>query len=31
MSEAGPPWVAERFSRERMIDAYYSFFDLVNR
>jgi glycosyltransferase involved in cell wall biosynthesis len=27
MSEAGPQWVAERFSRERMINAYYGFFD----
>ena len=25
MSEAGPPWVAERFSRERMVDEYYGF------
>ncbi len=27
MSEAGPPWVAERFSRERMVDEYYRFFE----
>jgi len=27
MSEAGPRWVAERFSRERMVDDYYRFFD----
>ncbi len=26
MSEAGPLWVAERFSRERMVDEYYRFF-----
>ena len=26
MSEAGPHWVAERFSRERMIDEYYGLF-----
>jgi glycosyltransferase involved in cell wall biosynthesis len=26
MSDAGPQWVAERFSRERMIDSYYRFF-----
>ncbi len=32
MSEAGPPWVDEQFSRERMIDSYHRFFDsLVNR
>jgi glycosyltransferase involved in cell wall biosynthesis len=32
MSEAGPQWAAERFSSERMIDAYYGFFDaLANR
>jgi len=27
MSDAGPRWVIERFSRERMIDEYYSFFN----
>jgi glycosyltransferase involved in cell wall biosynthesis len=27
MSEAGPQWVAERFSRERMIEEYYRYFD----
>lgn len=27
MSEAGPRWVAERFSRERMIEDYFRFFD----
>jgi glycosyltransferase involved in cell wall biosynthesis len=27
MSEAGPRWVTERFSRERMIDDYYRFFE----
>jgi glycosyltransferase involved in cell wall biosynthesis len=27
MSQAGPPWAAERFSRERMINAYYGFFN----
>ncbi|MDD1751294.1 MAG: glycosyltransferase family 4 protein [Methanothrix sp.] len=27
MSEAGPQWVSERFSREKMIDAYHRFFD----
>jgi glycosyltransferase involved in cell wall biosynthesis len=26
MSEAGPLWVAKRFSRERMVDEYYGFF-----
>jgi len=26
MSEAGPRWVAERFSRERMIDEYHLYF-----
>ena len=26
MSEAGPAWVAERFSRERMVDDYYRYF-----
>jgi glycosyltransferase involved in cell wall biosynthesis len=31
MSEAGPAWVAERFSRERMVDKYFQFFNsLVN-
>ena len=29
MSEAGPRWVAERFSRERMIEEYYRFFDAL--
>ena len=27
MSEAGPRWVAERFSRERMIEEYYRLFE----
>jgi glycosyltransferase involved in cell wall biosynthesis len=27
MSEAGPRWVAERFSRERMVEEYYRFFN----
>ncbi len=27
MSEAGPQWVAERFSRERMVGEYFRFFD----
>jgi glycosyltransferase involved in cell wall biosynthesis len=27
MSEAGPQWVAERFSRERMVEEYYRFFE----
>jgi glycosyltransferase involved in cell wall biosynthesis len=27
MSEAGPQWVAERFSRERMVEVYFRFFD----
>jgi glycosyltransferase involved in cell wall biosynthesis len=27
MSEAGPRWVAERFSRERMVEEYFRFFD----
>jgi glycosyltransferase involved in cell wall biosynthesis len=32
MSEAGPLWVTERFSRERMIDEYHRFFgSLVGR
>jgi glycosyltransferase involved in cell wall biosynthesis len=32
MSEAGPKWVAERFSRERMVDEYFLFFNsLVNK
>lgn len=31
MSEAGPRWVAERFSRERMIEDYYRFFESVVR
>jgi glycosyltransferase involved in cell wall biosynthesis len=32
MSEAGPKWVAERFSRERMADEYFRFFNsLVNK
>jgi glycosyltransferase involved in cell wall biosynthesis len=26
MSEAGPRWIAERFSKERMIEDYYKFF-----
>jgi glycosyltransferase involved in cell wall biosynthesis len=26
MAEAGPKWVAERFSRERMIEDYFDFF-----
>jgi glycosyltransferase involved in cell wall biosynthesis len=31
MSQAGPAWVASRFSRERMVDDYYRFFiDLGN-
>ncbi len=32
MSEAGPQWAAERFSRERMAEEYHHFFDsLVKR
>ena len=31
MSLAGPGWVAEHFSRERMIEEYYHFFDSVMR
>jgi glycosyltransferase involved in cell wall biosynthesis len=32
MSEAGPLWAAEQFSRERMVDEYYSLFcSLVKR
>jgi glycosyltransferase involved in cell wall biosynthesis len=32
MAEAGPQWVAERFSRERMVDEYFRSFDsLVKR
>jgi glycosyltransferase involved in cell wall biosynthesis len=32
MSEAGPKWVAELFSSERMVGEYYRFFDsLVNK
>ena len=27
MSKAGPLWVAERFSRERMIEEYYRYFE----
>ena len=27
MSEAGPRWTAEKFSRERMIEDYYKFFE----
>ncbi len=27
MSEAGPKWVAVRFSRDRMVDEYFRFFD----
>jgi glycosyltransferase involved in cell wall biosynthesis len=27
MSEAGPQWAAERFSRERMVEEYYRFFE----
>ena len=27
MSDAGPRWVSERFSRERMVEEYYRFFD----
>jgi glycosyltransferase involved in cell wall biosynthesis len=26
MSEAGPRWTAEKFSRERMVEDYYRFF-----
>ncbi|HYA88743.1 MAG TPA: glycosyltransferase family 4 protein [Nitrospirota bacterium] len=29
MSTAGPPWVSERFSRDRMIEEYFRFFDGV--
>ncbi len=29
MSEAGPRWVAERFSRERMIDEYHLYFKSI--
>jgi glycosyltransferase involved in cell wall biosynthesis len=29
MSEAGPRWVAERFSRERMIDEYHRYFKSI--
>ena len=31
MSEAGPQWVAERFSRERMIEEYFGFLSLLSR
>jgi len=27
MSDAGPPWTAEKFSRERMVEDYYRFFE----
>ena len=27
MSEAGPRWAAERFSRERMVEEYFRFYD----
>jgi len=29
MSEAGPLWSAERFSRDRMVDEYYRFFEEI--
>jgi len=31
MSEAGPRWVAEKFSRERMVEDYFRFFKTVGR
>lgn len=31
LSDAGPRWVAERFSRERMVDAYGRFFETLVR
>jgi hypothetical protein len=27
MSEAGPRWTAEKFSRERMVEDYFRFFE----
>lgn len=29
MSKAGPRWVAERFSRERMVEEYFQFFNSI--
>ena len=29
MADAGPKWVAERFSRERMVEDYLRFFQLM--
>jgi glycosyltransferase involved in cell wall biosynthesis len=29
MSEAGPRWVAERFSKERMVEEYFRFFETL--
>jgi glycosyltransferase involved in cell wall biosynthesis len=31
MSEAGPRWTAARFSKERMVNDYYRFFEDVIR
>ena len=31
MGEAGPRWVAGKFSRERMVEDYYRFFESVER
>lgn len=31
MAEAGPRWVAGKFSRERMVEDYYRFFESVKR
>jgi glycosyltransferase involved in cell wall biosynthesis len=31
MSSAGPRWVAERFSRDKMVEEYFHFFDSVAR
>jgi glycosyltransferase involved in cell wall biosynthesis len=31
MSAAGPKWVAEKFSSERMVDDYYQFFDSLKK
>jgi glycosyltransferase involved in cell wall biosynthesis len=31
MAEAGPRWVAGKFSRERMVEDYYRFFESIKR
>ncbi len=31
MSDAGPKWVADKFSRERMVDDYYQFFESLRK